>query len=82
MVNVFGNLFLEDNVGKYWWICFEELFVKIVVDNKKSYNGLMVDVDFLEDWEMVCFVEVVVRNFGVLDVGKCFCLKLLGVFGG
>ncbi|MEC7291070.1 MAG: T6SS immunity protein Tdi1 domain-containing protein [Pseudomonadota bacterium] len=81
-VNAFGNLLLEDNAGQYWRICPEELFAKIVADNEQSYNGLMADADFLEDWEMVRLVEVAGRNLGAPDAGKCFCLKLPGVLGG
>lgn len=81
-VNAFGNLLLRDTAGRYWRICPEELFAKIVADNEQSYNALMADADFLENWEMVRFVEIAVRNLGATDTGKCYCLKLPGILGG
>ncbi|MEM9375809.1 MAG: DUF1851 domain-containing protein, partial [Pseudomonadota bacterium] len=66
-VNAFGNLLLRDTAGRYWRICPEELFAKIVADNEQSYNALMADADFLENWEMVRFVEIAVRNLGATD---------------
>ncbi len=81
-VNVFGNLLLKDTVGRYWRICPEELFAKIVADNEQSFNGLMADADFLKDWETVRLGELAVRELGAPDAGKCFCLKLPGVLGG
>lgn len=81
-VNAFGNLLLEDNAGRYWRICPEELFAKIVADNEQTYNSLMANADFLEDWEMVRLVEVAVGSLGASDTGNCYCLKLPSVLGG
>ncbi|MEO1538717.1 MAG: T6SS immunity protein Tdi1 domain-containing protein [Pseudomonadota bacterium] len=81
-VNAFGNLLLEDNAGRYWRICPEELFAKIVADNEQTFNGLMAEADFLADWEMLRLVEVAAGDLGAPDCGKCYCLKLPGALGG
>lgn len=81
-VNAFGNLLLEDNAGRYWRVCPEELFAKIIADNEQTYNGLMADADFLKDWETVRLVEVAVGSLGALETGYCYCLKIPGVLGG
>lgn len=80
--NAFGNLILEDTYGRYWRICPEELYARIIADNEQSYLEVMEDSDFLEDWEMVRLVEIAVRNLGAPASGECFCLKLPGVLGG
>ena len=41
--NDFGNLIIEDSEGKYWRLCPEDLYCKIVANDREELNQLSVD---------------------------------------
>ena len=81
-VNAFGNLLLEDIAGRYWRVCPEELYAKMVANDDQAYRDLIADADFLDDWKMIGIVDIAVRMLGSIDTGKCYCLKQPGALGG
>jgi hypothetical protein len=80
--NDFGNLMVEDQNGRYWRICPEDLYCRIVVDNRPELDALSQNQDFLHDWYMTGLVAQARKKLGPLRPGDKFCLKIPGVLGG
>ena len=81
-VNAFGNLLIQDKDDRFWRICPEELICELVAEDEELFEKLLLDSEFLSDWEMVRFVQVANQNLGTLEAGSCYCLKLPAVVGG
>ena len=81
-INAFGNLLVEDHGGHYWRICPEETSAEMVAENEQTYNSLLLDAEFVEDWEMLRLVQVAVRKLGRPTDGRCLCLKVPAALGG
>ena len=47
--NDFGNLMIKDVKGRYWRLCPEDVYCKIVAQNKVELDRLSTDQEFLED---------------------------------
>jgi len=80
--NAFGNLLVEDCGGRYWRICPEETSAEVVAEDQQAYNSLLLDAEFIEDWEMLRLVQLAVQKLGKPTDGRCFCLKVPAVLGG
>ena len=80
--NAFGNLLVEDQSGRYWRICPEELSCTVIADSSQQFKQLELDQDFRMDWEMSKLVSEAKARLGEPGEGRCFCLKIPGVLGG
>jgi hypothetical protein len=77
-VNAFGNLLVEDEDGRVWRICPEELSCEIVAPSSRELDHITSS----EDWKMNVLVDVATAALGSPGAGRCFCLKVPGVLGG
>lgn len=80
--NDFGNLILKDADNKFWRLCPEDVYCKVVAESIKAYNQLIQNEEFLEDWHMIALVSQAKMNVGELAEGEKYCLKVPGIFGG
>lgn len=80
--NAFGNLIVEDNEGRYWRICPEELECEVVASSAGELEDLRATEDFGDDWKMEELVAIAASKLGAPGEGRCYCLKLPGVLGG
>lgn len=80
--NDFGNLIIKDIEGKYWRLCPEDVYCKVVAQNREDLDKLSSNQEFLEDWYMQALVEKAQKNLGSLTDGRKYCLVTPGVLGG
>ena len=80
--NDFGNLIIEDSEGKFWRLCPEDLYCKIVANDREELNQLSVDQEFLADWYTEALVEQAKDQLGALIDGEKYCFVTPGVLGG
>jgi len=80
--SAFGNVIVEDGEGRFWRICPEEPSCTIIATDRATYTALWTNPEFVRDMEMAHLVEEAARLLGPLAVGRCYCLKVPGVFGG
>jgi hypothetical protein len=80
--NDFGNLIVKDVNAKYWRICPEDVYCKVVANNREELDNLSRDQEFLADWYMTALVEQAKEHVGPLTDGRKYCLVIPGVLGG
>ncbi len=80
--NDFGNLIIRDHQDKYWRLCPEEVYCKIVAENRAAMETLWKDEEFLLDWHMQASVELANEILGPLKEGRKYYLVIPGVLGG
>ncbi|GFO57579.1 hypothetical protein GMSM_45860 [Geomonas sp. Red276] len=80
--NDFGNLIIRDTKGRYWRLCPEDLYCKVVAENRPELDELSQKQEFLHDWYMTSLVEEANKQLGLLRPGYKYCLKIPGVLGG
>lgn len=80
--NDFGNLMVRDQQGQYWRICPEDLYCKLIAEDRSALDALVNDEEFQDDWAMVALVEEAQAKVGPLDPGRKYCLKIPGLLGG
>lgn len=80
--NDFGNLIIRDIYGKYWRLCPEDLYCKIVANNREELDVLSKDQSFLADWYMSNLTAIAKDKLGPLQPGKKYHLKVPGALGG
>ena len=80
--NEFGNLMVRDRRGRYWRICPEDLYCKVVAKDRDELVAISKDQEFLRDWFMKELVAVAEERVGPLDPGFKYCLKIPGGLGG
>jgi len=80
--NAFGNLLVEDQQGRYWRICPEELSCSVVADNAHQFQQLRAEQEFQRDWEMARLTAHARAKLGEPGDSSCFCLKTPAVLGG
>ena len=80
--NDFGNLMIKDIEGKYWRLCPEDLYCKVVAKNRAELDALSTDQEFSSDWYMKALVEVAKDKLGPLEEGRKYYLVIPGVLGG
>lgn len=78
----FGNIIFKSAEETYWRLCPEELYCNEIAENLSDLNALMVDPNFLNDWEMKEYLMVAKEKLGKLQIGEKYCLKLPLPFGG
>jgi hypothetical protein len=80
--NDFGNLMVCDVDGKYWRLCPEDLYCRVVANTRSELDALSADQTFLHDWYMSALVEQAKAVAGPLFPGWKYCLKIPGPLGG
>src|SRR5690606_10561723 len=80
--NDFGNLIVKDQNGRYWHLCPEDLYCKVVAQSREELDQLSQDQEFLRDWYMSELVQQARERLGPLRPGFKYCLKIPGTLGG
>ncbi len=80
--NDFGNLIIKDVDEKYWRLCPEDCYCKVIATNRAELDQLSTNQEFLRDWYMKELVTLAHEKLGPLTEGRKYCLKVLGVLGG
>lgn len=80
--NDFGNLIIRDIYGKYWRLCPEDPYCKVIAQTRNELDTLSRSQDFLEDWYMKPLVEVARDLLGPLKDGMKYCMRAPGILGG
>ena len=80
--NDFGNLMIKDLNGRYWRLCPEDLYCKVIANSKAELDQLSHDQEFLQDWYMTELVQQARDRLGSLRPGFKYCLKVPGTLGG
>ena len=80
--NDFGNLIIKDMDGRYWRLCPENVYCKIIAYNREELDNLSKDQEFLSDWYMEPLVAAAKKSVGLLEEGQKYCLAIPGVLGG
>jgi hypothetical protein len=80
--NDFGNLIIKDEDGKYWRLCPEDCYCKVIAASRAELDVLSIDQEFLQDWYMSSLVSLANDQCGPLAEGRKYCLKIPGVLGG
>jgi Domain of unknown function (DUF1851) len=80
--NDFGNLMVRDRQGRYWRICPEDLYCRLIAEDRAALDALIRDEEFQEDWGMAALVDEARVKIGPLGPGRKYCLKIPGLLGG
>ena len=80
--NDFGNLIVRDARDRYWRICPEDLYCKLVANDRAELDTMSKDQEFLRDWYMSTLVDAAKKRIGPLSPGRKYCLKIPAVLGG
>ncbi len=80
--NPFGNLIVKDMDGRYWRLCPEDLYCRVIAASRAELDVLSQDQDFLHDWTMAELVRQAGEKLGPLRPGFKYCLKIPGALGG
>ena len=80
--NDFGNLMIKDRSGRYWRLCPEDLYCKVVAQSREGLDRLSRDQEFLRDWHMSGLAQQARERLGPLRPGFKYCLKIPGALGG
>lgn len=82
MENDFGNVIFKTDNNEYWRICPEEVSCEKVAESESEFEKLLLDVDFITDWEMTPIVDIAKSELGELPENKKYCLKIPAILGG
>lgn len=80
--NDFGNLIIKDVDEKYWRLCPEDCYCKVIAANRAELDHLSTNQEFLHDWYMKELVALAKEKLGPLTEGRKYCLKIPGILGG
>ena len=80
--NEFGNLLIRDVQGKYWRLCPEDVYCKVIAENRNELDALTIDQEFLADWYMRDLTALAKQNLGALNPGRKYHLAIPGILGG
>ncbi len=80
--NEFGNLIIKDEQDRFWRLCPEEVYCKVIADSIYEYNKLIQDDDFLNDWNMTVMVDEAMEMLGPLEDGYKYNMVIPGVLDG
>lgn len=80
--NDFGNLIIRDTLGKYLRLCPEDLYCKIIAENREQFDVLSKNQEFLSDWYMSSLVDEAKEKYGALEEGRKYHLAIPGILGG
>lgn len=80
--NDFGNLMIKDVEGRYWRLCPEDGYCRVVASTRAELDALSTNQEFLRDWYMRELVVEAQDRCGALPEEKKYCLKIPGHLGG
>jgi len=80
--NPFGNLIIKDSRGRYWRLCPEDLYCKVIAQDRTGLDALSSEQKFLHDWYAVELVNSARATLGPLKPGYRYALKIPGPLGG
>ena len=80
--NAFGNLIVKDVEERYWRLCPEDLYCRVIAASRSELDTLSSDQDFLRDWSMTELTRQAKERWGPLRPGFKYCLKIPGALGG
>jgi len=80
--NPFGNLIVKDSLGRYWRLCPEDLYCKVIAQDRAELDALSSEQQFLHDWYAVELVQSSKAVLGPLRPGYRYGLKIPGPLGG
>jgi hypothetical protein len=80
--NDFGNLIIKDKDSRYWRLCPEDLYCKVIANSRVELALLSNDQEFLHDWYMSELLQQARDRLGLLQPGYKYCLKIPSVLGG
>ena len=80
--NDFGNLLIRDMLGEYWRLCPENLYCKVIAENREQLDALSKNQEFLADWYMSSLISEANERYGYLEEGRKYHLAIPGVLGG
>ena len=80
--NLFGNLIVKDSLGRYWRLCPEDLYCKVIARDRAELDALSSEQQFLHDWYAVELVTSAKAALGPLKPGYRYGLKIPGPLGG
>ncbi len=78
----FANLILKDDEDKFWRLCPEDVYCKVIANSIYEYNKLIHDDEFLNDWNMVVMVNEAIERLGMLEEGHKYYMVIPGVVDG
>ena len=76
--NAFGNLIVKDVEERYWRLCPEDLYCRVIAASRSELDTLSSDQDFLRDWSMTELTRQAKERWGPLRPGFKYCLKIPG----
>ncbi len=80
--NDFGNLIIRDIQGRYWRLCPEDIYCRVVAENRGELDALSQNQEFLADWYMAALTEQAKEKLGPLQPGRKYHFAIPGVLGG
>ena len=73
---------IRDAQDRYWRLCPEDVYCKLVADNRSELDTLSQNQAFLADWYMAAPTAQAKEKLGLLPPGRKYHLKIPGVLGG
>lgn len=80
--NEFANFILKDADDKFWRLCPEDVYCRVVADSIEAYNKLITDEGFVYDWFVDAYVEDAKEALGELPEGRKYTLIIPGALDG
>jgi len=80
--NDFANYILKDEDDKFWRMCPEDVYCKVIAESIEDYNRLITDDEFVDDWFMDAIVAEAKESLGELADGQKYALIIPGVLDG
>lgn len=80
--NDFGNLMIRDIHGRFWRLCPEDVYCRVIAESRKELDALSQNQEFLADWYMTALTEQAKEKFGLLQPERKYHLTIPGVLGG
>ena len=80
--NDFSNFILKDEADKFWRLCPEDVYCKVVADSIEAYNQLINDAEFVNDWFVDDYVEDAKTALVELEEGQKYTLVIPGALDG
>jgi hypothetical protein len=80
--NEFGNLIIKDADDKFWRLCPEDVYCRVIAESIADYNQLINDLEFLNDWNMTVMVDEAIDKLGAIKEGYKYHLIVPGILDG
>jgi hypothetical protein len=78
----FGNLMIRDTQGKYWRLCPEDLYCRVVANSRSELDALSQNQEFSADWYMSNLTALATEKLGPLKGERKYHFAIPGVLGG